>query len=156
VGCRAKVRRSFSGLGATFFEADDIPSETKLAWAVGGGAKFFSIASSIKLQAKFNPTLSTTSRPISATPSGSARLGQLVRAPERRRFPFLSFPIHDSKENEMRNKVRLIRYWGASDDGARFAQKVTWTGTATTRALGDLRLGQSKTGRRILSSISAS
>ncbi len=46
------------GLGATFFEADDIPSETKFAWAVGGGAKlFFHRRLGIKLQAKFNPTL---------------------------------------------------------------------------------------------------
>jgi len=46
------------GLGATFFEADDIPSETKLAWAVGGGAKlFFHRKLGIKLQAKYNPTL---------------------------------------------------------------------------------------------------
>jgi opacity protein-like surface antigen len=46
------------GLGATFFEADDIPSETKLAWAVGGGAKFFLHRKlGIKIQAKLNPTL---------------------------------------------------------------------------------------------------
>jgi opacity protein-like surface antigen len=46
------------GLGATFFEADDVPSETKLAWAVGGGAKlFFHRKLGIKLQAKYNPTL---------------------------------------------------------------------------------------------------
>jgi opacity protein-like surface antigen len=46
------------GLGATFFQADDIPSETKLAWAVGGGAKLFLHRKlGIKLQAKYNPTL---------------------------------------------------------------------------------------------------
>ncbi len=46
------------GLGATLFEADDVPSETKLAWAVGGGAKLFLHRKlGIKLQAKFNPTL---------------------------------------------------------------------------------------------------
>ena len=46
------------GLGATLFEADDIPGETKLAWAVGAGAKlFFHRKLGIKLQAKFNPTL---------------------------------------------------------------------------------------------------
>jgi opacity protein-like surface antigen len=46
------------GLGATFFEADDIPSETKLAWAAGGGAKLFLHRKlGIKVQAKFNPTL---------------------------------------------------------------------------------------------------
>ena len=46
------------GLGATFFEADDVPSETKLAWAVGGGAKlFFHRQIGVKLQAKYNPTI---------------------------------------------------------------------------------------------------
>jgi len=46
------------GLGATFFEADAVPSETKLAWAVGGGAKVFLHRKlGIKLQAKYNPTL---------------------------------------------------------------------------------------------------
>jgi opacity protein-like surface antigen len=46
------------GLGATFFEAEDIPRETKLAWAVGGGAKLFLHDKlGIKLQAKLNPTL---------------------------------------------------------------------------------------------------
>lgn len=39
----------------TLFEADDIPSETKLAWAVGGGAKLFLHRKlGIKLQAKYN------------------------------------------------------------------------------------------------------
>jgi opacity protein-like surface antigen len=46
------------GLGATSFDADDIPSETKLAWAVGGGAKFFLHRKlGIKVQAKFDSTL---------------------------------------------------------------------------------------------------
>ena len=46
------------GLGATFFRAEDIPSETKLAWAVGGGVKVFLHRKvGIKVQAKFNPTL---------------------------------------------------------------------------------------------------
>jgi opacity protein-like surface antigen len=55
----AKVRPFvLGGLGATFFESDDVPSETKLAWAVGGGAKlFFHRRLGLKLQAKFNPTL---------------------------------------------------------------------------------------------------
>ncbi len=55
----AKVRPFvLGGLGATFFEADDIPSETKLAWAVGGGAKLFLHRKlGIKIQAKYNPTL---------------------------------------------------------------------------------------------------
>ncbi len=46
------------GLGATFFAADEIPSETKLAWAVGGGAKLFLHPKlGIKVQAKLNPTI---------------------------------------------------------------------------------------------------
>lgn len=55
----AKVRPFvLGGLGATFFEADDIPSETKVAWAVGGGAKlFFHRKLGIKLQAKLDSTL---------------------------------------------------------------------------------------------------
>ncbi|HMF97101.1 MAG TPA: hypothetical protein VKE96_22540 [Vicinamibacterales bacterium] len=31
----------FGGLGATFFSADTVPSETKLTLDVGGGMKFF-------------------------------------------------------------------------------------------------------------------
>jgi hypothetical protein len=46
------------GLGATFFEADDIPGETKLAWSAGGGVKlFFHRKLGAKVQAKFNSTL---------------------------------------------------------------------------------------------------
>lgn len=54
----AKVRPFvIGGLGATFFRADDIPSETKLAWAVGGGAKISLHRNfGIKLQARYNPT----------------------------------------------------------------------------------------------------
>jgi opacity protein-like surface antigen len=58
-GEEARVRPFvLGGLGATFFQAEDIPSETKLAWAVGGGAKFFPRKKiGIKVQAKYNPTL---------------------------------------------------------------------------------------------------
>jgi opacity protein-like surface antigen len=31
----------FGGVGATFFRADDVPSETKFSWGFGGGAKVF-------------------------------------------------------------------------------------------------------------------
>jgi opacity protein-like surface antigen len=45
------------GLGATFFRAEDIPSETKLAWAVGGGVSMVPWPRfGFKLQAKFSPT----------------------------------------------------------------------------------------------------
>jgi outer membrane protein W len=46
------------GLGATFFEAEDIRSETKFAWAAGGGVKlYFHRRLGIKLQAKLNSTV---------------------------------------------------------------------------------------------------
>jgi opacity protein-like surface antigen len=32
---------AFAGLGATFFSAADLQSETKFSWGVGGGVKFF-------------------------------------------------------------------------------------------------------------------
>ena len=32
---------AFAGLGATFFSAIDLPSETKLSWGLGGGVKYF-------------------------------------------------------------------------------------------------------------------
>jgi opacity protein-like surface antigen len=32
---------AFAGIGATFFRADDIPSETKFSWGIGGGIKYF-------------------------------------------------------------------------------------------------------------------
>lgn len=55
----AKVRPFvLGGLGATFFEADDVPGESRIAWAVGGGLKLFvNRKLGIKLQAKYNPTL---------------------------------------------------------------------------------------------------
>jgi opacity protein-like surface antigen len=46
-----------AGLGATFFRSAELRSETKLSWAVGGGAKvFLQEHIGIKLQCKFNPT----------------------------------------------------------------------------------------------------
>lgn len=54
----AKVRPYvLAGLGATFFRSAELRSETKLSWAVGGGAKvFLQEHIGIKLQAKYNPT----------------------------------------------------------------------------------------------------
>jgi opacity protein-like surface antigen len=46
-----------AGLGATFFRSAELQSETKLSWALGGGAKVFLREHlGIKLQAKYNPT----------------------------------------------------------------------------------------------------
>jgi opacity protein-like surface antigen len=55
----AKIRPFVvGGIGATFFSADDIPSETKFAWAAGGGVKLFLHRKiGIKIQGKFNPTI---------------------------------------------------------------------------------------------------
>jgi outer membrane protein W len=46
------------GMGATFFRAEDIPGETKFAWAAGGGVKlYFHRRLGIKVQAKLNSTI---------------------------------------------------------------------------------------------------
>jgi hypothetical protein len=46
-----------AGLGATFFRSTHLRNETKLSWAVGGGAKVYVQQHvGIKLQAKYNPT----------------------------------------------------------------------------------------------------
>ena len=46
------------GMGATFFRAEDIPGETKLAWAAGGGVKLYVHRRlGIKVQAKLNSTI---------------------------------------------------------------------------------------------------
>lgn len=46
-----------AGLGATFFRSAELQSETKLSFALGGGAKIFLQEHiGIKLQAKYNPT----------------------------------------------------------------------------------------------------
>jgi opacity protein-like surface antigen len=43
---------AFAGLGATFFSADTVESETKLSLDVGGGVKYF-ISQSIGARAQF-------------------------------------------------------------------------------------------------------
>ena len=41
-GADARLRLfAFAGLGATFFSADDLESETKLSFGLGGGVKYF-------------------------------------------------------------------------------------------------------------------
>ena len=41
-GADARLRLFvFAGLGATFFSADDLESETKLSFGLGGGVKYF-------------------------------------------------------------------------------------------------------------------
>ncbi len=46
-----------AGLGATFFRSAKLESETKLSWALGGGAKVYVQEHvGIKFQAKYNPT----------------------------------------------------------------------------------------------------
>jgi hypothetical protein len=46
-----------AGLGATFFRSANLNNETKLSWAIGGGAKvYIQEHFGIKLQAKYNPT----------------------------------------------------------------------------------------------------
>jgi hypothetical protein len=47
----------FGGLGATFFGADDVPSETKLSLGFGGGVKYFLWSSvGVKGQLRYKPT----------------------------------------------------------------------------------------------------
>jgi opacity protein-like surface antigen len=46
-----------AGLGATFFSATDLESETKLAWALGAGVKWSpSKRFGARLEARYNPT----------------------------------------------------------------------------------------------------
>ena len=48
----------FAGLGATFFRADDVPSETKLALCFGGGVKyFFSDYVGVRGHVRYKPTV---------------------------------------------------------------------------------------------------
>jgi Outer membrane protein beta-barrel domain len=48
----------FGGLGATFFSADDLESETKLSLGLGGGVKFFPWRSiGIRGHVRYKPTL---------------------------------------------------------------------------------------------------
>jgi opacity protein-like surface antigen len=47
----------FAGLGATFFSAEDLDSETKLSWAMGGGVKWFPLAHvGVRAHARYKPT----------------------------------------------------------------------------------------------------
>ena len=47
----------FAGLGATFFSAPDLESETKFSWALGAGLKWFPARKvGARLQARYNPT----------------------------------------------------------------------------------------------------
>jgi len=47
-----------AGLGAAFLSADDLDSETKLAWTVGGGLKWFpSTRVGARAQARYVPTV---------------------------------------------------------------------------------------------------
>jgi opacity protein-like surface antigen len=47
-----------AGLGATFLSAEDLESETKLSWTVGGGLKWFpSKRVGARVQARYVPTL---------------------------------------------------------------------------------------------------
>jgi hypothetical protein len=48
----------FGGLGATFYRADDIPSETKLSLSFGGGVKYFPWQSvGVRGHVRIKPTL---------------------------------------------------------------------------------------------------
>ncbi len=48
----------FAGLGATFFSADDLESETKLSLGLGGGVKYFPWrAIGIRGHVRYKPTL---------------------------------------------------------------------------------------------------
>lgn len=48
----------FAGLGATFFQADDVPSETKLSLGFGGGIKyFFSESVGVRGHFRYKPTM---------------------------------------------------------------------------------------------------
>ena len=47
----------FAGLGATFFSAPDLQSETKFSWALGAGLKWYPTGKvGARLQARYNPT----------------------------------------------------------------------------------------------------
>ena len=49
---------AFAGLGATFFRADDVPSETKLSLGVGGGLEYFWLGSiGVRGQFRYKPTM---------------------------------------------------------------------------------------------------
>lgn len=49
---------AFAGLGATFFRADDVPSETKLSLDFGGGLEYFWLRSiGVRGQFRYKPTM---------------------------------------------------------------------------------------------------
>jgi outer membrane protein W len=49
---------AFAGLGMTFFDADDVPGETKLSLGIGGGVKyFFSNALGVRVHGRYKPTM---------------------------------------------------------------------------------------------------
>ena len=49
---------AFGGLGATFFRADDVPSETKLSLGFGGGVKyFFSRSVGVRGHLRYKPNM---------------------------------------------------------------------------------------------------
>jgi opacity protein-like surface antigen len=48
----------FGGLGATFFSADDLESETKLSFGLGGGLKYFlSNTIGVRAHVRYKPTM---------------------------------------------------------------------------------------------------
>ena len=49
---------AFAGLGASFFTADDLESETKLSFAFGGGIKYFRWnAIGVRAHVRYKPTM---------------------------------------------------------------------------------------------------
>jgi opacity protein-like surface antigen len=47
----------FGGLGATLFDAPDLKGETKLAWTIGGGVKWFPLRNlGVRAHARYKPT----------------------------------------------------------------------------------------------------
>ena len=65
----------FGGLGATFFSADDLESETKFSFGLGGGVKYFRWdAIGVRAHFRYKPTmLNDEEAPPSATRSASVR-----------------------------------------------------------------------------------
>ena len=48
---------AFVGVGATFFSARDIPSETKFSWAIGAGVKYFAAPRvGLRAHVRYKPT----------------------------------------------------------------------------------------------------
>ena len=57
-GADARVQPfAFAGLGATFFRAEDVPSETKFSLGLGGGVRYWlSRAIGVRAHARYKPT----------------------------------------------------------------------------------------------------